>query len=70
MNSPRFAERLDRLNRDYESASLFPEMFNVSEHAARAAIEMLIFPLNPVGSLVRCRVPTDAPGFYLGRKKK
>lgn len=70
MNSPSFAERWDRLSRDYESASLFAEMFNVSEHTAHAAIEMLIFPLNPVGSLVRCRVPTDAPGFYLREKKK
>lgn len=47
MNSPSF---VDRLSRDYESASLFAEMFNVSEHTAHAAIEMLIFPLNPVGS--------------------
>lgn len=64
------AERLDRLSPDYESASLLPEMFNVSEHTAHAAIEMLIFPLKPVGSLVRCCVPADAPGFYLRRKKK
>lgn len=30
-----FTERPDRLSRDYESASLLPEMFNVSEHSAR-----------------------------------
>lgn len=54
----------------YSSRSLRRGMFKM-RLSTRNAIEMLMLPLNLVGSLaVRCRIPRDEAGFYPRRKAR